>query len=466
MNCETCHEQLVDYLYGELDDDQRQRFEAALEACPGCARELAELQQVHALADRAPTFGLRDDQRDAVLAAARTAALTLAAKNDTTGGTTEDTDAVVLRPNIFRHPALHIAIAALLTAGIASWLFLRDETALDTLSVPPNIEEMAALEATSEDHATEMERPTPAAATPPAATAEHSAVDEPRDPSVEAQPDDAGAQMALLRAEAPEAQRQRAAPDEAPPTPEDDDAGEADATAPTQIARATAPQAPAQARAATNAPAPASAVGATADGAGGNAAAATGGDTRMLAARAADEAPSELEAATPDDAPTEDLAPAATTVARASTSTDADAGAPPALRAEPFGAGVRALAPAPDDAQPPHVRGAEPHAEAVERPADASAALPPLTADEALGDAHQAWEASDYADAYARFTEIERAFPRAFARDAEALYRAADSARALQREGARDRWASAYLTHYPDGRHAERLRAWLGATGE
>jgi len=46
MNCETCREHLVDYLYGELDERRRKAVEAALSACPECRAELASLQAI------------------------------------------------------------------------------------------------------------------------------------------------------------------------------------------------------------------------------------------------------------------------------------------------------------------------------------------------------------------------------------------------------------------------------------
>lgn len=491
MNCETCHEQIVDYLYGELDDDQRQRFEAALLACPSCARELAELQQVHALVDQAPTFALDDDRRDAVLAAARAAAVELAAKSapDTAAAldaarnadvalaakshaddaviaaaSAEGADAVVLRPSIFRHPALHIAIAAIVTAGIASWLFLRDESTLDTLAVPANTAEMAALDTSEAEQAAGPEDARPEGARPegaaPADVAEQAAVAEAPAPNPDTPPDD-DAQVALLRAEAPEApeaQRRRAAPDDA----REAAPSEAETEAPTQIARASTPQAPAPMRSSASSastPAATRTLGGASPGSGAGGAASVGSGARVMAARpsstddadsfAADERSDDTSAEIATERTTaEDHAPAA--MARVSDSADAGASAPSALRAEALAAPTRDAAPTPS--------------------ADAFGAnddeLHPVTADEALGDAHQAWEASDYTDAYLRFAAIEQSFPQAFARDAEALFRAADSARALQRNAARDRWANAYLTRYPDGRHAARLRAWLAGSDE
>lgn len=46
MNCQQCHDHLMEYLLGELDPATHRKVEAALEMCPDCQAELASLERI------------------------------------------------------------------------------------------------------------------------------------------------------------------------------------------------------------------------------------------------------------------------------------------------------------------------------------------------------------------------------------------------------------------------------------
>jgi predicted anti-sigma-YlaC factor YlaD len=53
MTCREYRDLMMAYLDDELDDRQRQAFEAHVATCRGCAEELAQFQRLKALTDRA-----------------------------------------------------------------------------------------------------------------------------------------------------------------------------------------------------------------------------------------------------------------------------------------------------------------------------------------------------------------------------------------------------------------------------
>lgn len=109
MNCETCQELLVSYLYGELSETQAAELERALHDCPRCRAELRALRATGRAMAELPELELSAHGRANVLRAARLEADALGARRASVWGRI----AVA-----FRHPAFGVvATVVLLVAG-------------------------------------------------------------------------------------------------------------------------------------------------------------------------------------------------------------------------------------------------------------------------------------------------------------------------------------------------------------
>lgn len=123
MNCQECHDHIIDYLYEELDDATLAAFERALEACPECRDEVAELRQTLLTFDRLPTISLPEARREAILEAARSAIEAPAAVAQRSGSESGHTKAATVVP-FYRRPLFGVAMAALFSGAILSAILL------------------------------------------------------------------------------------------------------------------------------------------------------------------------------------------------------------------------------------------------------------------------------------------------------------------------------------------------------
>lgn len=497
MNCATCQDHIVDYLYGELDDTQRRAFEDALEQCPDCVAELAALRQLLAATDHAPPLELTAEQRSVVLAAAKDAAIAAHAPK------------VV---PLFRRPGFQTAIAAVFSIGIASWVFLRSDQLLDRATefpAPVSQEQQVAQDMPREDAPLAATRQAPAnarnnAAPSAEATAETNAearVGGDEDYAADAQAELAAAPRAVAEnAPSPAGARGGEPLHDAPQTESaqvgaassrtaGDPAGDAAAAAPAPTAiaaRQAAPQRSLQDEAqsadiARIAAAPAR-----------RAAPETGAAPPAEAAKDATIASARAQAAAAPSAPSP--------TARPSTRSDNNALGAPGSSGSVMGGAASGGAAMDEDqiiAQydaavernavhprhrriPPEVIGGE-SAESEEvafaplsatadvvgapeptpQPLEADEELLEATPEEALADANQVWEANDFTEAYERFVEIDAKHRNELYRDPESLYHAADSARRLNKPEQQLRWTMRYLELAPTGRHAAKLQLWL-----
>lgn len=71
LTCQELVELVTDYLEGRLGPQERARFEAHIEICPGCDAYLEQMRTVVRLAGRLPQESLSTPARDALLAAFR-----------------------------------------------------------------------------------------------------------------------------------------------------------------------------------------------------------------------------------------------------------------------------------------------------------------------------------------------------------------------------------------------------------
>lgn len=142
MDCTTCHDRILDYLYDEMDSETRAAFEVALEQCADCAREVAELRTVLSMLDEAPAHNLLPAQMTAL---EQTAAAFLASGGALIAAPAPD--AARVDPDLtehdspvhdsrkvvpvhdsrkvvplFQRPWFGVAIAATLTAALGTWL--------------------------------------------------------------------------------------------------------------------------------------------------------------------------------------------------------------------------------------------------------------------------------------------------------------------------------------------------------
>jgi len=436
MNCATCKEHIVDYLYEELDDPQRRAFEGALERCPECAAELAALKQLLAATDQAPALELTAEQRALVLSAAKEAAAAMRAPK------------VV---PLFRRPGFQTAIAAVFAIGIASWVFLRSDRVLDqaTQFPPPANQEMqVAQDLPSEAAEPEVSHPAPASAPEPVEVLREAsdvafgdALATETD-AAEAKAEEAPLAVARARRTPSEAPAEGAAPSElagSAAAPTDRSASQPQTTssdseeaAPPAVARmhstAEAPRtsfADSDTPSAASAGAPAAPEDAVRGGGGLNA-------EHVMAQRSA---PSARSAAPPRY----EAVPQAPEAEEIAESEDREASAPH---------GLAWPEPQSDDSQP------KADEELVEE-------LPEATPQEALADANQVWEANDFDEAYERFLDVDRKHRAILYQEADSLYHAADSARHLNKRDQQVRWARRYLEIAPEGRYAAKLKTWL-----
>ena len=161
MDCSTCQDHIVAYLYGELDDTTRAEFEAALATCAACANELRELQALLPAFDHLELIDFDDHRRDAVLEAAR-AAITGASGEAATdlpssegpheqlaGGASRAArageghrDAAVVP--LWRRPVFTFGLAATLTAAFGALLLVSTPAERTTPDVSTAIAERAA----------------------------------------------------------------------------------------------------------------------------------------------------------------------------------------------------------------------------------------------------------------------------------------------------------------------------------
>lgn len=438
MNCATCHDLLIDYLYGELDDTQRPAFEAALAQCPECAAELEALKQLQATADLAPYAELTDAQRAHVLAAARDAAALRA-----------------LPPVVplFRRPGFQTAIAAAFAIGIASWMFLRSDQVLERASdfPPPASSEVARV------FLEEPETPKPRTTAAPNAAptmAQADVADEANhdQADVEAQAREiqntAGKEEREIAAAPPLAAPSAAAPldgrIQAAPA-ENLDAMRATARAESPMAESAAPPEPSQVDDAPSFHDDAVAVArvdasmaarSRAVASGGSAAPYNGAASARGAAPAASGAAIAEEPAAAAIQARAPFKPEVVEMARL----DMEQASPTPKES------IQSEALAPNLSEPLSV------AQGYEEEA---------TPDEALADANQAWEANEFDEAYRRFTELEQRSPATFRSDAVSVYRAADAARRTKHPRQLERWGRLYLETWPLGRNADELRTWL-----
>ena len=75
MNCETCHSLVMEFAYDELDERMRAEVEAALEKCPECRAELAELRRTAQAFDTIEPLEVPAKLHNDILRAARIAAV-------------------------------------------------------------------------------------------------------------------------------------------------------------------------------------------------------------------------------------------------------------------------------------------------------------------------------------------------------------------------------------------------------
>jgi TolA-binding protein len=79
MNCQQVKAHLVDYLYGELPPELEREVEDALDQCPECAAELAQMREVHELVAALPRLDVPAQVHQNILREARLAADTASA---------------------------------------------------------------------------------------------------------------------------------------------------------------------------------------------------------------------------------------------------------------------------------------------------------------------------------------------------------------------------------------------------
>ena len=433
MNCATCKEHIVDYLYEELDDPQRRAFEGALERCPECAAELAALKQLLAATDQAPALTLTAEQRAVVLSAAKEAAAAMRAPK------------VV---PLFRRPGFQTAIAAVFAIGIASWVFLRSDRVLDqaTQFPPPTSQDMqVAQDLPSEAPAPKVSHPAPASAPE-------------RVEALQEEPDDAFGAALAAETDAAEAKaeevplavaRARRTPSEAP----------AEGAAPSELAgSAAAPtdrsaSQPQTASSDSEEAAPL-AVARTHSTAEAPRTSFADSDTPSAASAGAP--------AAPEDAVRGGGGLNAEHVMAQRSSPSARSAAPPRYEAVPLAPDADEVAES--EASAPHgLAWPEPQSDDSQPKADEELVeeLPEATPQEALADANQVWEANDFDEAYERFLDVDRKHRAILYQEADSLYHAADSARHLNKRDQQVRWARRYLEIAPEGRYAAKLKTWL-----
>lgn len=179
MNCASCHEHLIDALYGALDESTREAFDAHLATCEACRSEFAAMQAIVDHAHDEPGFGLLEAQREALMRAAAGAfevgAHASTALSDSADGESTDASIVPLRPSNAKQQTsssgvwVSIAVAAILVASVATYF---TQFAVRSSRTPAPAELSATMEDTSstggEEHA-----PVMAVAAPMEADAAH-----------------------------------------------------------------------------------------------------------------------------------------------------------------------------------------------------------------------------------------------------------------------------------------------------
>lgn len=122
MNCQECHDHIIDYLYEELDETTLAAFERALEACPDCRDEVAELRQTLQTFDRLPTISLPEARREAILSAASDAIKSPARAHQDDDKDQRASNATVVP--FYRRPLFGVAMAALFSGAVLSAILL------------------------------------------------------------------------------------------------------------------------------------------------------------------------------------------------------------------------------------------------------------------------------------------------------------------------------------------------------
>lgn len=409
MNCDSCHDHILDYLYGELDEEQRQRFEEALTRCPQCAQDVRELQHLHQQMDASSLFLLKDSQRSAVLSAAKA--------HLTTAAPPAPTRSVFW---LFTQPGFQVAAAAVFCVGIASWLLITtlrpDVTATDLQPY-----ETAALHADDRETDAEEASSKIARAETIAESLESSesaaAIDDASAPFADvAEGTEEAAAVAISRAEidttpeprsTPPSSRARTAPPAAPSHDED---------APQAIARASEAIAPAPTRMERAAPQ------------------ASVRSSEGSAGMRAGAAPLRIADATDAERSSDEIARRMARSAPAVAAPD-QSSMPSSLEGRSIGAAPEAM-----------------RVMATEEPSPTS----PLQA------ANQAWEAKKYDEAFQLFNAVEASSPASF-NTAETLYRALHTAVQTGERAHQERWADRYLERFPAGPHIDQVHRWREA---
>lgn len=178
MKCNECKELLVDYLYEEVDPATHASIEAALERCPECRAELAELRQTMSAFDTVEELEVPAKLHNDIVRHARLAAAEAHAKRSPIAA-------------FFAGPAFGVAFSAVLLGG-GVWIFgaltqdygassaPAEESAMATSVANDNADRneddesiVARAEIIEEEEANEgMATPVPAQAPEPAAAAE------------------------------------------------------------------------------------------------------------------------------------------------------------------------------------------------------------------------------------------------------------------------------------------------------